>query len=101
MELPTPAHAERLLGNDAYEYHVAEILRETAELIAQTRQIIQQARSNLWYNPELTAVMLDDLEQAHNTAHDCTAQVANYLQTLSVAELYLPRYATQSEGLHT
>jgi hypothetical protein len=101
MELPTPAHAERLLGNDACEYHVAEILRETAELIAQTRQIIQQARANLWYNPELTAVMLDDLEQAHNIAHNSTAQVANYLQTLSVAELYLPRYAAQSEAMRT
>ncbi len=97
MEPTINVQASRLPATDSYEYHIADILREAAELMAQTRQIIQQARTNLWCNPELTAVMLEDLEHVQSTAHDCTTQVASYLQSLSAAELYLPRWAPQPE----
>lgn len=101
MEHTPNGQAPRLPETDSCDYHIAEILREAAELMAQTRQIIQQARTNLWCNPELTAVMLEDLEHVQSTAQDCTAQVASYLQSLSAAELYLPRWVAQSEPAQT
>lgn len=36
------------------------LLHETATLIVQAQRLVCQARKTIWYNPGLSAVMLDD-----------------------------------------
>jgi hypothetical protein len=63
----------------APQQHALHSLSEVATLMKQAHHIVGQMHANLWRNPALTAVLLNDLSAMHSTVMHYTIEVERLL----------------------